>query len=74
MYTFKPFGLLYVINSPDIFFFPIALVVRFLTKRFIWEYDPTLESTYRHQATIDDEVVSMEILDTAGQMQWLISL
>lgn len=44
-----------------------AIVVRFLTKRFIWEYDPTLESTYRHQATIDDEVVSMEILDTAGQ-------
>ncbi|RXN27221.1 ras-related and estrogen-regulated growth inhibitor [Labeo rohita] len=44
-----------------------ALVVRFLTKRFIWEYDPTLESTYRHQANIDDETVSMEILDTAGQ-------
>lgn len=44
-----------------------ALIVRFLTKRFIWEYDPTLESTYRHQATIDDEVVTMEILDTAGQ-------
>ncbi|XP_061617245.1 ras-related and estrogen-regulated growth inhibitor isoform X1 [Phyllopteryx taeniolatus] len=44
-----------------------ALVVRFLTRRFIWEYDPTLESTYRHQANIDDEVVAMEILDTAGQ-------
>ncbi|KAJ8249681.1 hypothetical protein COCON_G00228970 [Conger conger] len=44
-----------------------ALVVRFLTKRFIWEYDPTLESTYRHQANIDDELVTMEILDTAGQ-------
>lgn len=44
-----------------------AIVVRFLTKRFIWEYDPTLESTYRHQAAIDDEVISMEILDTAGQ-------
>uniref|UniRef100_A0A3Q3A015 Ras-related and estrogen-regulated growth inhibitor n=2 Tax=Kryptolebias marmoratus TaxID=37003 RepID=A0A3Q3A015_KRYMA len=44
-----------------------ALVVRFLTRRFIWEYDPTLESTYRHQASIDDEVVAMEILDTAGQ-------
>uniref|UniRef100_A0A8C7PGH4 small monomeric GTPase n=1 Tax=Oncorhynchus mykiss TaxID=8022 RepID=A0A8C7PGH4_ONCMY len=26
------------------------------------------ESTYRHQATIDDEVVTMEILDTAGQL------
>ncbi|XP_012588241.1 PREDICTED: ras-related and estrogen-regulated growth inhibitor isoform X1 [Condylura cristata] len=44
-----------------------ALIVRFLTRRFIWEYDPTLESTYRHQANIDDEVVTMEILDTAGQ-------
>uniref|UniRef100_A0A3B3DT39 small monomeric GTPase n=1 Tax=Oryzias melastigma TaxID=30732 RepID=A0A3B3DT39_ORYME len=46
-----------------------ALVVRFLTRRFIWEYDPTLESTYRHQASIDDEVVTMEILDTAGQVR-----
>lgn len=27
-----------------------------------------LESTYRHQASIDDEMVSMEILDTAGQV------
>ncbi|KAM3909835.1 ras-related and estrogen-regulated growth inhibitor [Leptodactylus fuscus] len=44
-----------------------ALLVRFLTKRFIWEYDPTLESTYRHQTTIDDEAVAMELLDTAGQ-------
>uniref|UniRef100_A0A8C6UGZ6 small monomeric GTPase n=1 Tax=Neogobius melanostomus TaxID=47308 RepID=A0A8C6UGZ6_9GOBI len=46
-----------------------ALVVRFLTRRFIWEYDPTLESTYRHQANIDDEMVTMEILDTAGQVR-----
>lgn len=44
-----------------------ALVVRFITKRFIWEYDPTLECTYKHHTTIDDEPVSLEILDTAGQ-------
>ncbi|KAK7484764.1 hypothetical protein BaRGS_00023938 [Batillaria attramentaria] len=44
-----------------------ALVVRFLTNRFIWEYDPTLESTYKHVTTVDDEQVVMEILDTAGQ-------
>ncbi|XP_062860811.1 ras-related and estrogen-regulated growth inhibitor [Trichomycterus rosablanca] len=44
-----------------------ALVVRLLTNRFIWEYDPTLESTYHHQVSVDDEIVSMEILDTAGQ-------
>ncbi|OBS64821.1 hypothetical protein A6R68_06637, partial [Neotoma lepida] len=50
------------------------IVVRFLTKRFIWEYDPTLESTYRHQATIDDEVVSMEILDTAGSFEEVLPL
>ncbi|ESO97655.1 hypothetical protein LOTGIDRAFT_104078 [Lottia gigantea] len=44
-----------------------ALVVRYLTKRFIWEYDPTLESTYKHTTNIDEEQVYMEILDTAGQ-------
>lgn len=44
-----------------------ALVVRYLTKRFIWEYDPTLECTYKHHSIVDDEPVVMEILDTAGQ-------
>ncbi|XP_070533002.1 ras-related and estrogen-regulated growth inhibitor-like [Ptychodera flava] len=43
-----------------------ALTVRFLTRRFIGEYHPTLESTYRHKTTVDDDEVSMEILDTAG--------
>ncbi|KAI8499606.1 hypothetical protein Bbelb_226570 [Branchiostoma belcheri] len=45
-----------------------ALVVRYLTRRFIWEYDPTLEFSYKHQTLVDDDVVSMEILDTAGQL------
>ncbi|OWF51929.1 ras-related and estrogen-regulated growth inhibitor-like [Mizuhopecten yessoensis] len=44
-----------------------ALVVRYLTKRFIWEYDPTLECTYKHHTVVDDEPVVIEILDTAGQ-------
>ncbi|CAG2190771.1 ras-related and estrogen-regulated growth inhibitor-like [Mytilus galloprovincialis] len=44
-----------------------ALVVRYLTRRFIWEYDPTLECTYKHHSVVDDENVVMEILDTAGQ-------
>ncbi|CAG5119263.1 unnamed protein product [Candidula unifasciata] len=43
-----------------------ALVVRFLTNRFIWEYDPTLERVYRHQTLLDEEPTLMEILDTAG--------
>ncbi|XP_078000560.1 ras-related and estrogen-regulated growth inhibitor-like [Glandiceps talaboti] len=43
-----------------------ALTVRFLTRRFIGEYHPTLESTYQYQTTVDNEDVSMEIMDTAG--------
>ncbi|XP_039391632.1 ras-related and estrogen-regulated growth inhibitor-like [Mauremys reevesii] len=44
-----------------------ALTVRFITKRFIGDYDPTLEMIYRHTAVIDGEMVHFEILDTAGQ-------
>ena len=44
-------------------------MVRFLTGRFIWEYDPTLEAAYRHHTMVDDEVAVMDILDTAGQVR-----
>ncbi|XP_011447114.2 ras-related and estrogen-regulated growth inhibitor [Magallana gigas] len=49
-----------------------ALTVRYLTKRFIGEYCPTLESIYKLQTAIDDDEVRLEILDTAGQEpdQW----
>ncbi|XP_008940196.1 PREDICTED: ras-related and estrogen-regulated growth inhibitor-like, partial [Merops nubicus] len=43
------------------------LTVRFITRRFIGDYDPTLEMIYRHMAVIDGEMVHFEILDTAGQ-------
>ena len=49
-----------------------ALVVRYLTRRFIWEYDPTLEFTYKQQPLIDDELSSLEILDTAGQVNTIL--
>ncbi|XP_070539785.1 ras-related and estrogen-regulated growth inhibitor-like [Ptychodera flava] len=44
-----------------------ALAVRFITKRFIGEYDPTLESTYQFRTFVDSDPVDFEILDTAGQ-------
>ncbi|NWX83531.1 RERG inhibitor, partial [Nothoprocta pentlandii] len=44
-----------------------ALTVRFITRRFIGDYDPTLEMIYRHVAVIDGDSVHLEILDTAGQ-------
>ncbi|XP_045594264.2 ras-related and estrogen-regulated growth inhibitor, partial [Procambarus clarkii] len=50
-----------------------ALVVRLLTGRFIWEYDPTLEAAYRHHTTIDDDPAVMHIYDTAGQEEGLVN-
>jgi Ras family len=44
-----------------------ALVVRFITRRYIGEYDPTLEKLYTFNTLIDSEMACLEILDTAGQ-------
>lgn len=44
-----------------------AMVVRFITRRYIGEYDPTLEKVYTFHTVIDNEMVYFEILDTAGQ-------
>ena len=43
------------------------MVVRFITKRFIGEYDPNLEKVYTFNTLIDNEFVLFEILDAAGQ-------
>ncbi|XP_059150169.1 ras-related and estrogen-regulated growth inhibitor-like [Physella acuta] len=46
-----------------------ALTVRFITKRFIGEYSPTLESVYRYMSgPAEDDDIRMDILDTAGQI------
>uniref|UniRef100_A0A3B5A748 small monomeric GTPase n=1 Tax=Stegastes partitus TaxID=144197 RepID=A0A3B5A748_9TELE len=42
-----------------------ALCVRFITKRFIGEYDHKKEVTYRCSRVVDQETVDLEILDTA---------
>ncbi|XP_058815516.1 ras-related and estrogen-regulated growth inhibitor isoform X2 [Topomyia yanbarensis] len=44
-----------------------AMVVRFITKRFIGEYDPNLEKVYSFHTLVDNELVQFEILDAAGQ-------
>lgn len=44
-----------------------ALTVRFLTRRFIGEYDQTLETTTRHHLEVDGEVLVLDMLDTAGK-------
>ncbi|GCB78641.1 hypothetical protein scyTo_0017764 [Scyliorhinus torazame] len=44
-----------------------ALTVKFLTKRFISEYDPYLEDTYNTEETVDHQSVLLKIMDTADQ-------
>ncbi|XP_041031311.1 ras-like protein family member 12 [Carcharodon carcharias] len=44
-----------------------ALTVKFLTKRFISEYDPYLEDTYTTEEIVDHQPVLLKIMDTADQ-------
>ncbi|XP_055040044.2 ras-like protein family member 12 [Misgurnus anguillicaudatus] len=44
-----------------------ALTVKFLTKRFISEYDPNLEDTYSSEEMVDQQLVLVKVMDTADQ-------
>ncbi|KAI1904120.1 hypothetical protein AGOR_G00002420 [Albula goreensis] len=44
-----------------------ALTVKFLTKRFITEYDPNLEDTYSTEEIVDQQPVVVKVMDTADQ-------
>ena len=56
-----------------------ALTVRFICRRFLSEYDPTLEDTYVKEAQVDGRPVRLHILDTAGEVsqssrKWMLRL
>eukprot|EP01125_Pyxidicula_operculata_P017592 TRINITY_DN616_c0_g1_i1.p1 TRINITY_DN616_c0_g1~~TRINITY_DN616_c0_g1_i1.p1 ORF type:complete len:195 (-),score=43.18 TRINITY_DN616_c0_g1_i1:89-673(-) len=44
-----------------------CLCIQFISGKFVDDYDPTLEDSYRKQVTVDDEVCILDIFDTAGQ-------
>lgn len=48
-----------------------ALTIQLIQSHFVDEYDPTIEDSYRKQCTIDNEQVVLDILDTAGQEEYL---
>jgi len=48
-----------------------ALIVRFLTKRYIGEYDHQTENRYKHEAMVDGEPVLFEILDTCPKVRYI---
>ncbi|ORX36358.1 ras family-domain-containing protein [Kockovaella imperatae] len=48
-----------------------AMTIRFVTSQFYDQgYNPTIEDSYRKQVVVDDEAVTLEILDTAGQEEY----
>ena len=44
-----------------------CLAVQFVANKFIANYDPTLEDSYRKQMDVDGEECVLDIVDTAGQ-------
>ncbi|KAL3866378.1 hypothetical protein ACJMK2_043681 [Sinanodonta woodiana] len=47
-----------------------ALVIQFVSHRFLEYHDPTIEDSYQQQARIDGEPAKLDILDTAGQPEF----
>ncbi|XP_011137574.1 ras-related and estrogen-regulated growth inhibitor [Harpegnathos saltator] len=46
-----------------------ALTVRFLTRRYIGEYDHQSETRYKHEVLVDGEPILFEILDTCPKSE-----
>jgi len=44
-----------------------CLTIQFIADRFVEDYDPTLEDSYRKQVTVDSDEYLLDIFDTAGQ-------
>ncbi|XP_014487065.1 PREDICTED: ras-related and estrogen-regulated growth inhibitor isoform X2 [Dinoponera quadriceps] len=47
----------------------LALTVRFLTRRYIGEYDHQSETRYKHEVLVDGEPILFEILDTCPKSE-----
>jgi len=47
-----------------------TLIVQFVQHRFVADYEPTIEDSYRKQLIIDSDPCILDILDTAGQEEY----
>ncbi|XP_055716306.1 GTP-binding protein Rit2 [Phlebotomus papatasi] len=47
-----------------------AVTLQFVTRSFLEFHDPTIEDSYQQQAVIDGEAALLDILDTAGQVEF----
>lgn len=48
-----------------------ALTIQLIQSHFVDEYDPTIEDSYRKQCAVDGEPAILDVLDTAGQEEYL---
>ena len=48
-----------------------AITIQLTQKTFITTYDPTIENAYRQSLTVDDRLYVLDILDTAGQEEYV---
>ena len=48
-----------------------ALTIRLITDNFLDDYDPTIEDLYKKTIVVDDHPVPIEVMDTAGQEEFL---
>lgn len=51
-----------------------AITIRFVSDRFVQEYDPTVEDAYKKEHQIDGKEITVEIIDTAGQEEYTSGL
>lgn len=51
-----------------------AMIVRFITGRFLHHYDPTLEDEYSIETEVEGQRCSVSILDTAGEVSAVMIL
>jgi len=47
-----------------------CLTIQFISQRFVDDYDPTLEDSYRKQVVVDGTSCVLDIFDTAGQEEF----
>jgi len=47
-----------------------AFTIQLVSHHFVEFYDPTIESSYRQQFMVDDQIAVLDILDTAGQEEY----
>eukprot|EP00029_Vermamoeba_vermiformis_P013195 TRINITY_DN8108_c0_g1_i1.p1 TRINITY_DN8108_c0_g1~~TRINITY_DN8108_c0_g1_i1.p1 ORF type:complete len:210 (-),score=66.30 TRINITY_DN8108_c0_g1_i1:153-782(-) len=47
-----------------------ALTIQLTESHFVYEYDPTIENSFRKQIEVDNRAVVLDIIDTAGQEEY----